>query len=62
MKNVIVIDGGNGMYIIFNRDEFNDNGYLSEYDGVDGYHIDDFDIVAEFNTLEEAIKFTESHE
>ena len=59
MNNVIVVDEGDGMYNIFTRDDFNENGYLSEYDGVDGYHVDDFDIVAEFDTLDEAIKFTE---
>lgn len=60
MKDVIVTQEGDGVYNIFNRDEFNDRGYLIGYGGMEGYHIDDFDIIAEFDTLEEATEFVES--
>ena len=55
MKDIIVVQEGDDVYNIFNRDEFNDRGYLIGYGGMEGYHIDDFDIIAEFDTLEEAI-------
>lgn len=62
MKKFIVVQEDDGLFNLFGREMFNENGYLWEYDGVEGYHFDDFDIVAEFDTLEEAIKFTERYE
>lgn len=59
MKKIIVVQEDEGLFNVFDRDMFNSYGYLEGYEGEEGYNIEDFDIVAEFDTLDEAIKFTE---
>lgn len=61
MKKFIVVQEDEGLFNLFDRDMFNSDGYLEGFEGVEGYHIDDLDIVAEFNTLREAERFIDKH-
>lgn len=59
MKNIIVVQEGEGLFNIFDRAMFDEDGYLEGYKGIEGYNIADMDIVAEFNTLKQAEDFIE---
>lgn len=61
MKYYFVVDEGDGILNIFNRDMFSDHGYLEGHEYEDGYHIDDYDIVAEFDTYEAAVDYVETN-
>jgi hypothetical protein len=64
MKNEMkyfVIEEDAGLYNIFSVDDFDDDGYLSGYNGQDGYHRSDFDIVAWFETFCDAVNWEEEH-
>ena len=59
MKNVIVVQEDEGLFNVFDRSIFDENGYLEGYEGMEGYNIADMDIIAEFNTLKQAEDFIE---
>lgn len=56
MKHFVVQEDTN-QYNIFGDFDFNEDGYLIGYENQDGYHMDDFDIVAEFDSFDEAVKY-----
>ena len=60
MKNVIVVQEDEGLFNIFDRAMFDEDGYLEGFEGVEGYNIADMDIVAEFNSIEKAEDFIEN--
>ena len=60
MKNVIVVQEDEGLFNIFDRAMFDENGYLEGFNGEEGYNIADMDIVAEFNSIETAEDFIEN--
>ena len=60
MKNVIVVQEDEGLFNVFDRAMFDEDGYLEGYEGMEGYNIDDMDIIAEFNTLKQAEDFIEN--
>lgn len=53
-KQYFIAQEDTTIYNVFDYDEFDDDGYLDGHANEEGYHIDDFDIVAEFDTLDEA--------
>lgn len=53
-KKYFIAQEDTTIYNVFDYDEFDDDGYLDGHANEEGYHIDDFDIVAEFDTLDEA--------
>ena len=60
MKNVIVVQEDEGLFNVFDRAMFDEDGYLEGYEGMEGYNIADMDIVAEFNSIEPAEDFIEN--
>lgn len=60
MKNVIVVQEDEGLFNIFDRAMFDEDGYLEGYEGMEGYNMTDMDIVAEFDSIEEAEDFIEN--
>ena len=60
MKNVIVVQEDEGLFNVFDRAMFDEDGYLEGYEGMEGYNIADMDIVAEFNSIETAEDFIEN--
>lgn len=60
-KRYFVAQEDENVYNIFTRIDFNADGYYIGHDGEDGYHIDDFDIVAEFDSFEEACDWVDEH-
>ena len=60
MKNVIVVQEDEGLFNVFDRAMFDEDGYLEGYEGMEGYNISDMDIVAEFDSIEEAEYFIEN--
>ena len=60
MKNVIVVQEDEGLFNIFDRAMFDEDGYLEGFEGVEGYNISDMDIVAEFNSIKKAEDFIEN--
>ena len=61
MKKFIVVQEDEGLFNLFGREMFNDDGYLEGYEGIDGYNIEDMDIVAEFDTMQRAEYFIDKH-
>ena len=59
MKKFIVVQEDEGLFNLFDRAMFDEDGYLEGYEGMEGYNIDDMDIIAEFNTLKQAEDFIE---
>ena len=60
MKNVIVVQEDEGLFNVFDRAMFDEDGYLEGYEGMEGYNMTDMDIVAEFDSIEEAEDFIEN--
>ena len=60
MKNVIVVQEDDGLFNVFDRAMFDEDGYLEGFEGVEGYNIANMDIVAEFNSIETAEDFIEN--
>lgn len=60
MKQIIVVQEDEKVFNIFDRDDFDKEGWLIGYEGEEGYNIEDFDIVAEFDTFEEACDYVDS--
>ena len=60
MKNVIVVQEDEGLFNVFDRVMFDEDGYLEGYEGIEGYNIADMDIVAEFDSIEKAEDFIEN--
>ena len=60
MKNIIVVQEDEGLFNVFDRAMFDEDGYLEGFEGVEGYNIADMDIVAEFNSIEKAEDFIEN--
>lgn len=60
MKNVIVVQEDEGLFNVFDRAIFDEDGYLEGYEGMEGYNMTDMDIVAEFDSIEEAEDFIEN--
>lgn len=61
MKKFIVVQEDDGLFNLFGREMFNEDGYLEGYEGIDGYNIKDMDIVAEFNTMQKAEDYIDEH-
>ena len=61
MKKFIVVQEDDGLFNLFGREMFNEDGYLEGYDGEEGYNINDMDIVAEFNTMKQAEDYIDEH-
>ena len=59
MKNVIVVQEDEGLFNVFDRSMFDEDGYLEGFEGMEGYNIADMDIVAEFDSIEKAEDFIE---
>ena len=59
MKKFIGVQEDEGLFNLFDRAMFDENGYLEGYEGMEGYNIADMDIIAEFNTLKQAEDFIE---
>ena len=57
MKKIIVVQEDEGLFNVFDRAMFDEDGYLEGFEGIEGYNIADMDIVAEFNTLKQAEDF-----
>lgn len=57
-KQYFVADDG-GVYNAFGYDMFDEHGWLIGYEGILCYHIDDYDIVKEFDTFEQAVSYAE---
>ena len=60
MKNVIVVQEDEGLFNVFDRAMFDEDGYLEGYEGMEGYNIADMDIVAKFDSVEEAEDFIDN--
>ena len=56
-----IVEEDDGVYNIFCVDDFDADGYLLGYNGQDGYHRSDFDILMWFSTFEDAVKWEENH-
>lgn len=61
MKKFIVVQEDEGLFNLFGREMFNEDGYLEGYEGIEGYNIKDMDIVAEFNTMRKAEDYIDEH-
>lgn len=61
MKKFIVVQEDEGLFNLFGREMFNEDGYLEGYDGEEGYNINDMDVVAEFNTIKQAEDYIDEH-
>ena len=61
MKKFIVVQEDEGLFNLCGREMFNDDGYLEGYEGIDGYNIEDMDIVAEFDTMQRAEDYIDKH-
>lgn len=61
MKQYFVAQEDENAYNIFTKMDFNVDGYYEGREGEEGYHIDDFDIVAEFDSFEEACDWVDEH-
>ena len=53
-----VVEEDDGVYNIFDVEDFDENGYLRGYNGQEGYHRSDFDIVMWFC---DAVNWEEEH-
>ena len=60
MKKFIVVQEDEGLFNLFDRAMFDEDGCLEGYEGIEGYNIADMDIVAEFNTLKQAEDFIDN--
>ena len=60
MKKFIVVQEDEGLFNLFDRAMFDEDGYLEGYEGIEGYNIADMDIVAEFDSIEQAEDFIEN--
>ena len=61
--NYFIVEEDDGVYNIFYVDDFDDDGYLSGYNGQDGYHMDDYkeQIVFETDSFNDACEYVEKH-
>lgn len=62
MKRYFVAQEDTNLYNVFDYMDFDSEGYYVNHEGEDGYHLDDFYIVAEFDTFEEACQYKEERE
>jgi hypothetical protein len=60
-KKYFVVEEDTGLYNIFSVEDFDADGYLWGHNGEDGYHMDDFDIVYETDSFEDACEYVEKH-
>lgn len=58
--NWFVADEGDGVLNVFAYVDFDEDGYLQGYEGCEGYHITDFDVVARFRHFEDACRYVEN--
>ena len=61
MKKFIVVQEDEGLFNLFGREMFNEDGCLEGYEGIEGYNIEDMDIVAEFDTVQRAEDYIDRH-
>lgn len=61
MKKYIVVQEDEGSFNLFERSMFDSDGYLEGYAGIEGYNIEDMDIVAEFDTMRGAVDYIDEH-
>lgn len=50
------------VFNVFDYTDFNDNGYYIGHNDMEGYHLNDFDIVAEFDNFEDAVAWMDDAE
>ena len=50
------------VFNVFDYADFNENGYYIGHNNLEGYHINDFDIVAEFDDFDSAVDWAENAE
>ena len=60
MKQIIVVQEDEKAFNIFDRDDFDKEGWLIGHEGEYGYNIEDFDIVAGFDYIEDACDYVDS--
>lgn len=56
----LVVDEGDGVLNVISECDFDSEGYLEGYAGQEGYHKDDFDVVAKFRRFEDACRYVEN--
>lgn len=59
MKQIIVVQEDEKVFNIFDRDDFNEDGWLIGHEDEEGYNIEDFDIVAQFDYIEDACEYVD---
>lgn len=62
IKPFFVIQEDEGIFNIFCIADFDKDGYYGDHNGEDGYHISDFDIVAEFRSWKDAERYMDEHD
>lgn len=60
-KKYFVAQEDTNIYNVFSVEDFDADSYLWGHNGEDGYFIDDFDIVAWFNSFKDACEWVEEH-
>lgn len=61
MKRYFVAHEDTNLYNVFDRLDFDSNGWYVNHENEDGYHETDFDIVAEFDDFADACNWVEEH-
>lgn len=62
MKNYFIVRDDEYVYsILATKLDFDADGYYEGHHNEDGYHIDDFNAVAEFDSFEEACDWVDEH-
>lgn len=59
-KGWFVAQEDTDLYNVFNRADFDEDGYLHGYNGQDGYHEDDFDVVFESNRFDDCERWIDN--
>lgn len=59
-KKYFVAQEDTDLYNVFSRADFDEDGYLDGYNGQEGYHMDDFDIVFESNRFDVCVRWIDN--
>ncbi len=60
-KRYFVAHEDTNVYNVFDYEDFDLEGWYVNHENEDGYHINDFDIVAEFDDFDEACEWADEH-
>ena len=60
-KKYFVVEEDVNVYNTFNVCDFDADGYLWGHNGEDGYHMDEFDVVFETDSFDDAVNWEEEH-